>query len=107
MEAALKALSDPRRRAIVELLVVRDRPVGELAERLPIAQSGVSRHLRILKDAGVVQVRADGQRRVYSLRPEPLDELAGWLAEQRGVWERRLDRFETELARRVGQEDES
>ncbi len=81
------ALSDPRRRAIVELLRSGERPVGALVDALGIAQSGVSRHLRILRDAGFVTARKDGQRRLYSLRPEPFTELAGWLRQFRQLWD--------------------
>ena len=93
----LQAISDPRRREIVELLLEKERLVGDLAKRLPIAQSGVSRHLRILKDAGVVESRSDGQRRIYSLRPEPFEKLAEWVAQYRRLWEERLDNFESVL----------
>jgi DNA-binding transcriptional ArsR family regulator len=65
--------------------------VNELVARLPIHQSGVSRHLRILSEAGFVKVRAEGQRRLYSLRPEPFQELDSWVARYRSLWERRLD----------------
>ena len=101
MEQMLAALADPQRRQIVELLLVRDRPVRDLVERLPIAQSGVSRHLRILRGAGLVRSRAEGQRRIYSLCPEPLEELSSWLESIRLVWELRLDNFERELDRRM------
>ena len=97
MEAMIQALSDPRRRTIVEVLAQGEQPVGALVDRLPIAQSGVSRHLRILREAGVVQVRAQGQQRLYALRPESLDVLSDWLQEVRRTWAYRLDRFEAEL----------
>ena len=93
----LQALADPRRREIVELLLERERLVGDLVARLPIAQSGVSRHLRVLKEAGVVESRADGQRRIYSLRPEPFEKLSEWIAQYRRLWEERLDNFEVAL----------
>ncbi len=96
----LTALADPRRRQIVELLMVRDRQVGDLVQHLPIAQSGVSRHLKILRSAGLVTSRAVGQRRIYSLCPEPLEELSSWLDRCRQIWEVRLDNFERELERR-------
>ena len=79
---------------------MRERPVGELVQRLPIAQSGVSRHLRILKDAGMVTSRADGQRRIYALRREPFQELSDWLDRVRQHWEHSLDNLELELSRR-------
>ena len=75
--------------------------MSELVAQLPIAQSGVSRHLRILRETGLVTVRADGQKRFYSLRPEPFEELSGWLDDVRALWEHRLDNFETELERRM------
>jgi len=100
MTSSAATLADPRRLAIVELLAANDCSVGDLVEHLPIAQSGVSRHLRILREAGMVTSRTDGQRRIYSLRPEPFDELADWLARIRRTWDERLDNFEAELARR-------
>jgi len=100
MNQTLQALADPRRREIVEILLRNDQPVGELVRRLPIAQSGVSRHLRILKDAGLVASRAEGQQRIYSLQPEPFEELSDWLGRYRRLWEDRLDNFEIELERR-------
>ena len=73
--------------------------VGELAALLPIARPGVSRHLRVLREAGLVEVRHDAQFRVYSLRPEPLAEIDDWLGRYRGLWEQRLDALHTEVAR--------
>lgn len=97
----MEALADPRRRQIVDLLRANEQPVGALVAQLPIAQSGVSRHLRILREAGVVQSRTDGQRRIYSLRREPFEQLDAWLAQYRRIWDARLDRFEEELERRT------
>ena len=99
MDAVLQALSDESRRTILEVL--RDHPatVGELSDRLPIARPGVSRHLRVLREAGLVDVQQDAQWRVYSLRPEPLAELDAWLGRYRVLWERRLDALHTEVAR--------
>ena len=97
MDLTLQALADPRRREIVEILLERERVVGDLVERLPIAQSGVSRHLRILKDAGLVESRTDGQRRIYRLRAEPFEKLSEWLGQYRRLWEERLDNFESVL----------
>ena len=99
MDAVLNALSDRSRRTILDVL--RDHPatVGELSDRLPIARPGVSRHLRVLREAGLVDVRQDAQRRVYSLRPEPLAELDAWLGRYRALWEQRLDALHTEVAR--------
>ena len=97
----LQALADPRRREIVEILLQEEQLVGDLARRLPIAQSGVSRHLRILKNAGIVESRTEGQRRFYSLRAEPFEKLSEWLAQYSRLWESRLDNFEVELERRT------
>ena len=104
MQSTLTALADDRRREIVELLMQGDRPVGDLVEHLPIAQSGVSRHLRILREAGIVDVRVDGQKRIYSLRPEPFDELSGWIDQIRRRWESRLDNFERLLKARAAKQ---
>ncbi|MFO0722767.1 MAG: metalloregulator ArsR/SmtB family transcription factor [Myxococcota bacterium] len=93
-------LADPARLRIVEALRGGERPVGEIVEEAGIHQSGVSRHLRILKEAGFVSVRAEGQRRLYALRPEPFQELESWLSGYRRLWEARLDRFGAALERR-------
>lgn len=94
-------LSDPTRRRIVEELRGGERAVGELVESVAIAQSGVSRHLRILAEAGFVQVRAQGQRRLYALQPEPFEAIDAWLDGYRQLWQGRLDRFGVELERRA------
>jgi DNA-binding transcriptional ArsR family regulator len=99
MEAALRALADPSRRTVVERLARGPVTAGELADLLPIARPGVSRHLRVLRQAGLVEVRADAQRRVYSLRTEPLAEIDEWLGPYRALWEQRLDALHTEIAR--------
>ena len=88
-----ETLGDPTRRRIVEVLSGGETAVGEIVSKLAIQQSGVSRHLRILNDAGFVQVRPEGQRRLYSLRPEPFRDLDAWVATYRSLWEGRLDRF--------------
>jgi DNA-binding transcriptional ArsR family regulator len=88
-----QALADPTRRRIVEALRHGEQQVNELVARAGIHQSGVSRHLRILHDAGFVTSRPDGQRRLYSLKPEPFRALERWLALYRGLWEKRLDRL--------------
>jgi DNA-binding transcriptional ArsR family regulator len=95
-----QVLADPARFQIVEALRGGERAVNDLVERMDIHQSGVSRHLRILGEAGFVQVRPDGPRRLYSLRPEPFRELDAWVTRFRGLWEVRLDRLGEELARR-------
>jgi DNA-binding transcriptional ArsR family regulator len=99
VDAVLHAISDSSRRAILEVLSEGTATAGELAELLPIARPGVSRHLRVLREAGLVQVRHDAQRRVYSLRPEPLAEVDEWLARYRSLWEQRLNALHTEVAR--------
>ena len=99
MDAVLHALSDPSRRTVLEAL--KDGPVsaGELATMLPIARPGVSRHLRVLREAGLVDVRHEAQFRLYSLKPEPLAELDTWLEPYRALWEQRLDALHTEVRR--------
>ena len=99
MDAVLHALADASRRTVLEIL--RDHPAsaGELAEALPIARPGVSRHLRVLRDAGLVDVRQEAQRRIYTLRPEALVEVDEWLGPYRRLWENRLDALHTEIAR--------
>jgi DNA-binding transcriptional ArsR family regulator len=99
MDAVLHALADESRRQVLEVL--RDHPAtaGELAELLPIARPGTSRHLRVLREAGLVEVRQEAQRRIYSLRPEALIEVDDWLAGYRALWQSRLDALHTEIAR--------
>ncbi|SRR6266851_524642 len=94
---AFQALADPTRRSIVEALRNGERQVNDIVEQAGIHQSGVSRHLRILHEAGFVSMRPDGQRRLYCLRPEPFRELDKWLAQYRNLWEARLDRLEAAL----------
>src|SRR5579871_5502161 len=89
----LEALADPARFQIVEAMRAGECSVGDIVERMDIQQSGVSRHLRILTEAGVVQMRPDGQKRLYSLRKEAFDQLEAWVAAYRRHWEARLDRF--------------
>lgn len=87
------------------LEVLRDRPAtaGDLAQRLPISRPGVSRHLRVLREAGLVEVRTEAQWRVYSIRPESLVQLDAWLAPYRALWEQRLAALHTEIARGKGE----
>jgi DNA-binding transcriptional ArsR family regulator len=99
MEAALRALADESRRTMLETLSRGPVTVGELAALLPIARPGVSRHLRVLREAGLVEVRQEAQRRFYSLRPQPLAEIDAWLDQYRAQWEQRLDALHTEIAR--------
>ena len=99
MDAVLQALADRSRRTVLEIL--RDHPAtaGDLADALPIARPGVSRHLRVLREAGLVEVRQDAQRRIYSLRPEALVEVDEWLQGYRALWQTRLDALHTEIER--------
>jgi DNA-binding transcriptional ArsR family regulator len=99
MDAVLQALSDPSRRTVLDTLAGGPATAGELAALLPIARPGVSRHLRVLREAGLVEDRQHAQRRVYSLRPEPLAEVSEWLGRYRALWEQRLDALHTEIAR--------
>ncbi len=100
---ALEALAEPTRRRIVELLAEGERSAGEIAAHFDTSRPGVSRHLRVLREHGLVQVRDDAQRRFYSLDPTPLAELDAWLARYRGYWTNRLDAFDTEIRRRKRQ----
>ena len=95
----MRALADPSRRSIVARLARGPVTAGELAAMFPIARPGVSRHLRVLREAGLVEVRSEAQRRVYSLRPDPLAEIDAWLGTYRVLWEQRLDALHTEIAR--------
>ena len=97
--SAFAAVSEPTRREILELLRERERPVGELVEHLKQSQPGVSKHLRVLREAGLVRVRAEGRRRLYGLRAESLAELDEWLAPYREYWGGRLDALERHLDR--------
>ena len=98
--AALQVLAEPRRLQILDLLRDGERPVGELVESLGVSQPAVSKHLRVLKEAGLVEARPDAQRRLYRIRPEPLAELDDWLAPYRALWTTHLDRLEDHLDRR-------
>ena len=90
-------LSEPTRREILDLLRDGERPVGDLVDRLGLSQPAVSKHLRVLRDARLVDVRTDAQRRIYRLRPEPLVEVDEWLAPYRRLWTRSLDALEAHL----------
>jgi DNA-binding transcriptional ArsR family regulator len=98
--AALQVLGEPRRLQILDLLRDGERPVGELVENLGLSQPAVSKHLRILRDAGLVEARPDAQRRLYRIRPDPLAELDEWLASYRQLWTTHLDRLEDHLDQR-------
>ena len=94
---AFDVLADPTRRRILDLLVERERPVGEIVDSLAVSQPGVSKHLRVLREAGLVNVRTDAQKRIYGLRPEPLAEVDAWLAPYRRLWADRLSALERHL----------
>jgi DNA-binding transcriptional ArsR family regulator len=96
---ALEALADPIRRHIVELLAERERDAGDIASHFDVSRPAVSRHLRVLREHGLVQARTEAQRRVYSLDPAPLEEIDEWLARYRGFWTNRLDALDVQLRR--------
>jgi DNA-binding transcriptional ArsR family regulator len=95
--AAFDVLAEPNRRRILDLLREQERPVGELVDELAVSQPSVSKHLRVLRDAGFVEVRSDAQRRLYRVRPEPLRLIDEWLAPYRVLWASRLDDLERHL----------
>ena len=97
MIETLKALGEPIRFQIVELLRDGPRPVGEMVDRLHLRQPQVSKHLRVLSDAGLVDVRVDAQRRIYALRPAPLQELEVWVERYRRLWESNFQRLDALL----------
>ncbi len=94
---AFEALAEPNRRRILDLLRGGERPAGDVVQALAISQPGVSKHLRLLREAGLVRVRGDGQRRLYSIAPEELAAVAAWLAPYRNFWRGRLDALEAHL----------
>jgi DNA-binding transcriptional ArsR family regulator len=94
-----EAIAEPSRRELLDLLAERERPAGELVARLDrLTQPAVSRHLRILREVGLVEVRPDGQRRIYALRPDRLIEIEDWISRYRKYWTRHLDALEQHLA---------
>ena len=97
--AVLDVIAEPTRRRILDAVREGERSVGELVEQVGMHQPGVSRHLKVLRDAGLVEVRRDAQRRLYRLRPEPLMELDAWLEPYRAEWTARLDSLERHLRR--------
>ncbi len=97
--AVLDAIAEPTRRQLLDAVRHREQSVGELVDLVALGQPGVSRHLKVLRDAGLVEVRKDAQRRLYRLRPEPLQELDAWLEPYRALWSARLDSLEQHLQR--------
>ena len=99
MESSFAILAEPNRRAILSLLAASERSVGEIEQRLRMPQPSVSKHLRVLREAGFVVSRVDAQRRVYRIRPEPLMEVDAWLAPFRQFWTTHVDALERHLDR--------
>src|SRR6188508_3626527 len=99
MESSFAIIAEPSRRAILSLLGSSERSVGEIERRLRLPQTSVSKHLRVLREAGFVESRVDAQRRVYQIRPEPLMEIDAWLAPFRRYWSQHLDALERHLDR--------
>jgi DNA-binding transcriptional ArsR family regulator len=97
VSAAFEILAEPNRRRILDLLRVAERPVGELVDALAVSQPAVSKHLRVLREAGFVEVRADAQRRLYRVRAEPLRAVYEWIEPYRELWATRLDDLERHL----------
>jgi DNA-binding transcriptional ArsR family regulator len=99
VESSFAIIAEPSRRAILSLLASSERPVGEIERRLRMPQTSVSKHLRVLREAGFVESRVEAQRRVYQIRPEPLMEVDAWLAPFRRFWEAHVDALERHLDR--------
>ncbi|CAN5140065.1 metalloregulator ArsR/SmtB family transcription factor [soil metagenome] len=99
MESAFNVIAEPNRRAILSLLASSERSVQEIEQRLRMPQPSVSKHLRVLRDAGFVQSRVDAQRRLYRIRPEPLMEVDAWLSDFRRIWTTHVDALERHLDR--------
>jgi DNA-binding transcriptional ArsR family regulator len=101
MESSFTILAEPNRRAILGLLASSERSVGDIERKLDMPQPSVSKHLRVLREAGFVEARVEAQRRVYSIRPEPLMEVDAWLAPFRHFWTAHVDALERHLDRRA------
>ncbi len=99
MESSFAIIAEPNRRAILSLLASSEQSVGELETRLRMPQTSVSKHLRVLREAGFVEARVDAQRRVYRLCPEPLQEVDEWLSQFRKLWTQHVDALERHLDR--------
>lgn len=97
MTTAFDVLAEPNRRRILDLLRGKERAVGDLVDVLAVSQPAVSKHLAVLRKAGLVEVRTEGQRRIYTVRPEPLQDIDAWLAPYRRMWAERLDALEQRL----------
>jgi DNA-binding transcriptional ArsR family regulator len=101
MQLAFDVVADPTRRAILSILIADESSVGDLERRLRLPQPTVSKHLRVLRDAGFVEATIDAQRRIYRIKAEPLQELDAWLEPFRRLWNRHIDALEQHLARRA------
>lgn len=99
METSFSVVAEPNRRAILDMLLDAERSVGEIEQALKLSQPSVSKHLRILREAGFVESRVEAQRRLYRLKPEPLMELDAWLAPFRRYWSAQIDKLEAHLDR--------
>ena len=97
MASPFEVLAEPNRRRILDLLRVAERPVSDLVDELAVSQPAVSKHLRVLREAGFVDVRSDAQRRIYRVRTEPLRAIDEWIEPYRRLWESRLDELERHL----------
>ena len=97
MESSFGIVSEPNRRAILTMLLASERSVGEIEDKLRLSQPSVSKHLRVLREAGFVESRVEAQRRLYRLRPEPLMELDEWIATFRRFWSKHVDALEKHL----------
>jgi len=106
MESVFEIIAEPNRRAILSLLVSAQQSVGEIVGRLRMTQTTVSKHLRVLREAGFVEATVDAQRRLYRIRPEPLQEVETWLAPFRELWTGHVDALERHLDRLQGEEHE-
>jgi DNA-binding transcriptional ArsR family regulator len=105
MANTFDVLAEPTRRRILDELRLQERPVNDLVEIIGLSQPGVSKHLRVLREAGLVDVRRDAQRRLYRLRPEPLQEIDAWLEPYRQFWNQRLDALEAHLDRQASEQN--
>lgn len=104
VESSFAIIAEPNRRAILSLLASSEQSVGDIERRLRMPQTSVSKHLRVLRDAGFVESRVDAQRRLYRIRPEPLREVDAWLAQFRRFWSTHVDALERHLDRIAQQE---
>lgn len=107
MESGFEIIAEPNRRAILSLLVASEQSVGEIERRLRMSQPAVSKHLRVLREAGFVESTVDAQRRLYRLKPGPLQEIDDWLAQFRRFWSARIDALERHLDRMNMDDDQS